>query len=223
MPNYSKSPEALRSRARRARLREQGLCIYCELTNDRVGFAQCTACKTKNRPNQDRYNAARYDRVTEGTCTRCFKNPVEPGFRRCISCAEQRTAAERDVRHVNKLRCIATLGGECIECGLRDPVVIDLFHFHHVNPSDKDVEVATLLNCSWERIAIELAKCVLLCANCHIIWHYHLRQQQRQQRYQTETIFPEHSINEEFTHYGNVDASSQDFYREAAWPEADYQ
>ena len=50
----------------------------------------------------------------------------------------------------------------CGVCGESDPVVLD---FHHLR--DKKFEVSMMTNHSIEAIAAEIAKCVVLCANCH--------------------------------------------------------
>ena len=45
------------------------------------------------------------------------------------------------------------------------------FDFHHTDPTTKDYDWNRLRLKSWEAIIGELAKCVLLCANCHRIRH----------------------------------------------------
>ena len=59
--------------------------------------------------------------------------------------------------------------GECHLCGEDEPVVLD---FHHINPEEKLFGIAS----SWkqyglERVASEIAKCVLVCRNCHAKLH----------------------------------------------------
>lgn len=54
----------------------------------------------------------------------------------------------------------------CADCGERDPVVLD---FHHRDPSTKTFsfgETAQLLR-SRKRLAEEMAKCDVVCSNCH--------------------------------------------------------
>lgn len=53
----------------------------------------------------------------------------------------------------------------CVDCGERDPVVLE---FHHVREKKRD-NVACLLRGTyeWRTVAAEIAKCVVLCANCH--------------------------------------------------------
>jgi hypothetical protein len=54
----------------------------------------------------------------------------------------------------------------CLDCGERDPVVLD---FDHLDPRDKSADVGRLAssNCGWPTIMREIARCQLRCANCH--------------------------------------------------------
>ncbi len=54
----------------------------------------------------------------------------------------------------------------CVECGETDPVVLE---FDHINPEEKDKSIAQMIQ---EGVPIatlerEIAKCQVLCANCH--------------------------------------------------------
>jgi hypothetical protein len=53
----------------------------------------------------------------------------------------------------------------CMNCGEPDPIVLE---FHHVAGLKRDA-VACLVHdgFEWPTIAAEIAKCVVLCANCH--------------------------------------------------------
>ena len=65
-------------------------------------------------------------------------------------------------------------GSFCIDCGLSFPQTpYSVFDFHHLDPSEKDVDWSKLRLRSWSSIISELDKCVLLCANCHRIRHQH--------------------------------------------------
>ena len=61
---------------------------------------------------------------------------------------------------------------ECVRCGTKD---WRLLQFHHEN-GDKEANIADVVD-SWSqtRLETEIAKCCVLCANCHIIHHYEER------------------------------------------------
>ena len=54
----------------------------------------------------------------------------------------------------------------CIICGEYFPFLLD---FHHLNPSEKHIEISNMVSnyYSWERILEEINKCIILCCNCH--------------------------------------------------------
>jgi len=77
-------------------------------------------------------------------------------------------------RQNTKLRAVEEAGGACRGCGLRSPV--DALEFHHLDASTKVFALSVDgIPRSWARVKAELAKCVLLCANCHRETHAGLR------------------------------------------------
>lgn len=62
-------------------------------------------------------------------------------------------------------------GLACEECGQNHPATLD---FHHLDSDAKDVEVGQLVGYGYGKdlILAEVAKCKVLCSNCHRILHY---------------------------------------------------
>jgi hypothetical protein len=52
----------------------------------------------------------------------------------------------------------------CSRCGIKDP---DVLVFHHLDPSTKVDDLSRMRGWSVERIDAEIAKCEVLCHNCH--------------------------------------------------------
>lgn len=75
-------------------------------------------------------------------------------------------AAVAKRRRALKLRAVEYKGGKCVMCGYSEHVgVLD---FHHLDPSQKEFSIgAKGYTRSWERLRVELDKCILVCANCH--------------------------------------------------------
>lgn len=67
----------------------------------------------------------------------------------------------------------ARLGG-CIVCGEKDPACLD---FHHRDPSQKEGHIGEFRRFGKQRLLDEIAKCDVLCANCHRKHHRDERQQ----------------------------------------------
>ena len=96
--------------------------------------------------------------------------PRSRGDTRCCLCyredCRQRHAAQ-------KQRALDLLGGKCQTCGYdKCPNALD---FHHRDPLTKNKTVADLLHRDWELVEAEVAKCDLLCANCHRELHANLK------------------------------------------------
>jgi hypothetical protein len=82
---------------------------------------------------------------------------------------------ERILEFYNQLK--ATL--ECARCGENHPATLQ---FHHCDPQKKDFNLSEAVRegYSIERIKKEVAKCIVLCANCHAKEHYEWARQNKQ-------------------------------------------
>lgn len=67
----------------------------------------------------------------------------------------------------------ARVGG-CITCGELDPACLD---FHHRDPSTKEGHIGEFRKFGLDRLFAEIAKCDVLCSNCHRKHHRDERQQ----------------------------------------------
>ena len=75
-----------------------------------------------------------------------------------------------------KIKMIESMGGKCQCCGYnRSTAALEL---HHIDPSQKDFAFGriTANPAAWYKIAAELLKCILVCANCHREIHNDNRQ-----------------------------------------------
>lgn len=85
------------------------------------------------------------------------------GYYRCKRCRLERVSRRR--RKVKQI-LVAEAGGRCALCGY-DRCIAAL-HFHHVDPRSKKFHLS--MHGAARSLAVaraEMAKCVLLCANCH--------------------------------------------------------
>lgn len=93
----------------------------------------------------------------------------------CASCHRLRHALEDSAveagpvvehRRGTKVRAVALMGGTCHGCGRDGPAAV--FDFHHVDATTKSFGIGQDgIPRRWSRVVAELAKCVMLCANCH--------------------------------------------------------
>jgi len=63
----------------------------------------------------------------------------------------------------------------CVDCGERDPLVLEFDHLR-----DKCFGIAQgFRDRNWQSILDEIAKCIVLCGNCHLIQHWDERQRKK--------------------------------------------
>lgn len=80
-----------------------------------------------------------------------------------VACREEKVRWLREYK--------ATLG--CTRCSENFPACLD---FHHTNPAEKESGVGAAVRAGWslKRIKAEVAKCIVLCKNCHAKEHWKL-------------------------------------------------
>ena len=83
----------------------------------------------------------------------------------------QRILAVKAKRKETLRQQVAALRIVCQECGEAHPAVLD---FHHENPKYKVKSVSYMVQHGWsfEHIQEEIAKCTVLCSNCHRKLHW---------------------------------------------------
>jgi hypothetical protein len=64
----------------------------------------------------------------------------------------------------NRAIMLAAKSAGCVKCGEMEPVCLD---FHHINPEHKSKEVNAMYTASVEKLVAEIAKCAVICSNCH--------------------------------------------------------
>ncbi len=64
-----------------------------------------------------------------------------------------------------KVKAVELMGGGCKVCGF--DTFVSALDLHHLDPTKKDPKFTQIRSWSWERQKLEIAKCVLLCSNCH--------------------------------------------------------
>ena len=108
------------------------------------------------------------------------KKHGETDFRRTSKVAEKyqcrKCNAEAVQRRRIKLKYLSVeyKGGCCEKCGYKK--CVEALEFHHKDPTEKDFGIAADGKTrSFDKIKVELDKCLLLCANCHREEHVRLK------------------------------------------------
>lgn len=102
------------------------------------------------------------------------KRRIETGCRRGQTYYQSRKEAllekANKTRKENKQWAVDFLGGVCSRCKEAYPLVC--YDFHHKDPTQKDHLPCRLLQGSRKKLQEEIAKCELVCANCHRLIHH---------------------------------------------------
>jgi len=109
--------------------------------------------------------------VSKSTCQICgreynYKRGAGHTKAKCNSCMVNLR------RFMIKERCLKFKGGKCENCSYDKSK--RALSFHHIDPKEKDFNIANAHCKTWELIKVELDKCKLLCSNCHMEEHERL-------------------------------------------------
>lgn len=83
--------------------------------------------------------------------------------------AELKNEALRLQRLERKMELVIAFGDCCHDCKISFPFPYYEYEFHHV--AKKDINIGSVILHEWPRLAKEVSKCLLLCANCHKVRH----------------------------------------------------
>lgn len=131
------------------------------------------ACKSKR--DSRIYHATHKEQEKVRTAEYMKNHPKE---RRAYSAKQRllhKEALARGFRERHKERREWILGIKsslkCSRCGESRPMCLD---FHHLDGSNKEYNISTMIGKHHpkERILNEIAKCIVLCRNCHAVEHW---------------------------------------------------
>ena len=100
----------------------------------------------------------------------------EKAARYRIAHPDRYRAGWEQVQAKKKQILLGARAGGCIRCGETHPACLD-FH-HRDGKTTKEGNIAEIRRFSYARIYAEIAKCDVLCANCHRKHHWGERQRQ---------------------------------------------
>lgn len=126
------------------------------------------------------------------TCTKCKIEKPHTEFRRrrkslqswCKNCSDEysrqryvdkpeyykhhRKNGKKRRSTWNRIKNREHLEGKCcVDCGETDPIVLTYDHIKGRGDKEFDISTAISNGTKWERIAEEIKKCEIRCANCH--------------------------------------------------------
>lgn len=62
-------------------------------------------------------------------------------------------------------------GCQNVNCCWSGNYTVAMLEFHHFNPKDKQFQIGRGADYGWKTLSKEINKCVVLCGNCHALFH----------------------------------------------------
>lgn len=125
----------------------------------------CTRCKVEQPLTNYRARKAAKDGL-QSWCKACNKEHAADHYANNLERREAIKANTKNMRDQNREYVWRYLESNPCSCGEADPRVLE---FDHIDPSSKREAVAEMVSKSYSLQAIkdEIAKCRVMCANCH--------------------------------------------------------
>ena len=130
-------------------------------------------------------------------CPKHGRNSPARANDECLACRGEAARARRAERRAYTDAIKLTHG--CERCGYNR--CAEALHFHHRDPRQKRMEVQRAARSGWSTMVAEIAKCDVLCANCHAETHAAERQarpakpsHRRRPRYVRQIVAPDSSV-----------------------------
>lgn len=128
----------------------------------------CTCCKADKEIEAFNFkNKAKG--VRSSYCAECGKKKTAADYAKNPSAYMERNKARKAESRALMVEIKAGL--KCEVCGESHPATLD---FHHRDPKQKEANIGHMVNRGFSKEAIlaEIAKCKVVCANCHRKLHY---------------------------------------------------
>jgi len=106
-------------------------------------------------------------------CKECTRTDNRNHYAVFDSGGKLRNHRNNESRRLLKQQIVTMFGGKCMRCGYNE--FVESLDFHHTDGAKKEHNIAYLLTVSktsHDKLKDELAKCLLLCKNCHTAIHY---------------------------------------------------
>jgi len=122
----------------------------------------CREEKDLSEFNRSKARADGYNSICRVCSNARSKRYYKENREKHLGVISRQRAKGREARHEFIVEYL--LEHPCAECGEPDPVVLEFDHL-----GDKEMEISTAVHqgWGWSRLKKEIAKCQVLCSNCH--------------------------------------------------------
>lgn len=129
------------------------------------GMKRCTSCGVTKPIEEFALRRRGGDRL-QSWCRDCLSAHDRARYQRLgpDARAERRERERLRERGVRRRIDGILIASGCVDCGIRDPIVLE---FDHIGPKSANVSDLVRYGASWERITREVAQCEVRCVNDH--------------------------------------------------------
>lgn len=142
-----------------------GLQLPGQIKDDQAQVKTCKGC-CQALPIEAFAIRRRSTGLRQSRCRACRSNQRQDHYHRNRNRLITEVAArKREMKLRNMIQIVEHFTEHpCVDCGERDSLVLQFDHIRGM----KAANVSTMIHLAdWSRIAAEIAKCVVRCANCH--------------------------------------------------------
>ena len=142
---------------------------------------KCTKCKTEKPASDYNKNASRRDGL-QTMCRECSNSRSRKYYEENKQYHLAQVYKNRKIHHEKARDYLWSIlsSSPCMDCGESDPRVLD---FDHLQDKSHNVSEMPGAGYSIKSIAEEVAKCEVVCSNCHRIRTYERSNSWRQKRF----------------------------------------
>ena len=136
--------------------------LHFEAINTTMKMKLCSKCG-EEKPLTSFNWKLKSKKIRQSACKECSRAEGKSHYRHNKVRVIEQTISRK--RAYNKVLLEWKCSLFCVECNENDSSCID---FHHPNPEEKEQTVSSLISSgSLTKAKKEIAKCVVLCSNCH--------------------------------------------------------
>jgi len=129
-------------------------------------FKRCVTCQVEKLTTEFRKDSTRKDGL-RSDCKECAREyQSKAHVSRYAAAVNKRNLDRRAVKRAFIDEYKRT--HPCVKCGESEIACLD---FHHPDPTIKEFDIGSNLSCSMKRVEAEVAKCIVVCRNCHAKIH----------------------------------------------------
>lgn len=133
-----------------------------------TSLIKCSGCGL-SKPEDDFSWRSKARNIRHPRCKVCHRESVRRHYNKNVPYYVAKAKRRRPKEKAQRDAIVARMKLSCAHCGIDNPIVLE---FHHLDPSKKEKAIAVI---AISKIKVEAAKCIILCANCHRIEHWNIR------------------------------------------------